>query len=314
MTRVSIIIPCYNAEAFVGPALESAFAQTHPDLEVIAVDDGSADGTGEVLRRFEGRASVLRGPNRGAAVARNMGTATATGDCIQYLDADDLLEPDAVATRLAALEASGAEAAYGGWTRLREQETGRFEVDTLVDRRMEEVHSDPQVALMTGFWCPPAAVLYRRSLVERIGGWKQHLAPIEDARFLLDAALAGARFVHVPGSSALYRVGLEPSHSRRSPLRFVHAVLANALEVEELWRSSSALPEARRRALRDVYGHCARELFRPDPEGFRTALRALKRVDPGLRADWPRLAALLSRAVGRRAATGILEAVGRPAP
>jgi glycosyltransferase involved in cell wall biosynthesis len=98
---VSIVIPCWNAEATIADAIDSALAQTHPRCEVVVVDDGSTDGSAAIIAGYGTRIVALHGPNRGGNAARNRGIAAARGDWIQLLDADDLLEPDCVAAKLA---------------------------------------------------------------------------------------------------------------------------------------------------------------------------------------------------------------------
>lgn len=109
---VSIVVPCYNAERFLVETLDSAFAQTYPHTEIIVIDDGSTDGTAELIRSYGGRVNAEFGPNRGASAARNRGTALARGEFIQYLDADDQLLSDAIERRVAALQETGADVAY----------------------------------------------------------------------------------------------------------------------------------------------------------------------------------------------------------
>src|SRR5689334_7017183 len=109
---VSILIPCYNAEKWVGHAIESALAQTWPNKEVIVVDDGSTDGSLEVIKSFEDRIKWETGPNRGGNVARNRVLALSRGEWIQYLDADDYLLPNKIAEQLADLGSKGADVVY----------------------------------------------------------------------------------------------------------------------------------------------------------------------------------------------------------
>ncbi len=272
---VSVVIPCYNAAAYLQETMESVWKQTYPSLEVILVDDGSTDATRSMIESMGDRVSAIFGANRGAASARNTGTRAARGECIQYLDADDLLVPHAIASRVEALNATGADVAYSDWQRLEECDLGVFRAGKVQAHRIEDVAPDNEVALFSGFWSPPAALLYKRELVNRIGGWKQHLAPIEDARFLLDAALAGGRFAHVPGVTAWYRTFYGPSHSRRSPQAFVAAVFRNALEVEALWRAAGRLDTDHRHVLANTYDYCARSLYRTDCTQFRQALEHL---------------------------------------
>jgi len=98
---VSIIIPCYNAVEYVSEAIESALAQTYFPCEIIVVDDGSTDGSLEVIREFGNRIRIQTGPNRGASAARNTGVELARGQWIQFLDADDRLVPNCVEWKIA---------------------------------------------------------------------------------------------------------------------------------------------------------------------------------------------------------------------
>jgi glycosyltransferase involved in cell wall biosynthesis len=102
---VSILIPAYNAECFVGTALQSALDQTWPDTEIILVDDGSKDQTLAVAKRYESaRVKVISQENRGAAAARNTALREAQGDFLQYLDADDFLSSDKIREQLILLQ------------------------------------------------------------------------------------------------------------------------------------------------------------------------------------------------------------------
>jgi hypothetical protein len=103
--RISIVITNHNYERFLPAALASALGQRHADVEVIAVDDGSTDGSREILAREAGGLRVVLQENLGQRAAFNAGFAAATGDVVMFLDADDELEPDiaaAVATAFAA--------------------------------------------------------------------------------------------------------------------------------------------------------------------------------------------------------------------
>lgn len=100
--RVSIVIDNYNYAAFVAKAIESSLAQTHPDVEVIVVDDGSTDGSVDVIKRFADRIKLIVKPNGGQGSAYNEGFAQSSGDIVIFLDADDWLYPEAAARIVAA--------------------------------------------------------------------------------------------------------------------------------------------------------------------------------------------------------------------
>ena len=104
---VSILIPAYNAERWIGDTIQSALAQIWPRTEIIIVDDGSRDRTLRVARQFASRnVSVVTQENQGASAARNRAFELCQGDYIQWLDADDLLSPDKVGRQIAAAEES----------------------------------------------------------------------------------------------------------------------------------------------------------------------------------------------------------------
>src|SRR4051794_28206815 len=92
-TLVSILIPCYNAERWIAEAIESALAQSWTQKEIIVVDDGSTDGSLNVIRQFGQRVLWETGPNRGGGFTRNRLLELSQGEWIQYLDADDYLLP-----------------------------------------------------------------------------------------------------------------------------------------------------------------------------------------------------------------------------
>lgn len=97
---VSAVIPVHNCERFVAAAIESVLGQTHRPLECIVVNDGSTDGTADVLGAFGARIMCLTTPRRGVGAARNAGAAAARGEYLAFLDADDLWEPAKIERQL----------------------------------------------------------------------------------------------------------------------------------------------------------------------------------------------------------------------
>lgn len=279
---VSVIIPCYNAERFLEGTICSVLAQTLRDFELILIDDGSSDQTRDIIRAFAKDTEVgvpvryAFGPNRGASAARNKGTEIAQGAFIQYLDADDLLRPTALEKRVDALQSTGGDVAYSDWKRWRENRDGTFRVRTVVQRTLEEIHPDAEIATFTSFWAPPAALLYRRHIVTCIGSWNLDLPVIQDARFLQDAARCGARFVHVPEVLADYREHRSTSLSKRDRATFKRDIFVNAVQTESLWRVDGGLSQARIEALSEVYRHCARVHFWTNKGLFEQACERLE--------------------------------------
>jgi glycosyltransferase involved in cell wall biosynthesis len=98
---ISCIIPVFNGERYLREALDSVLGQTHAPLEAIVADDGSTDGTREVVNAFGARVHYLHQPNSGHAAARNLGLMVARGDFVAFLDADDLWHPEKLERQMA---------------------------------------------------------------------------------------------------------------------------------------------------------------------------------------------------------------------
>jgi glycosyltransferase involved in cell wall biosynthesis len=297
----SIIIPCFNARGSIRDALDSVAAQELPHLEVIVVDDGSVDGSAEIIAQEYRSVRLVRTPNQGPSAARNLGTSMATGKFIQYLDADDLLAPGKLEKQVAALEETKADVAYGDWQKLFPGPGGAYEPGPVVSGRIE---GPAEIALFTDFWCPPAAYLFRREIVEKVS-WNLELPVIQDARFVLDCALAGARFTYTPGIAAQYRVHQSGSVSSRDSIAFVCDCLRNATEVEQWWMGHGGITPERCKALLQVYAYAARASFEKDRPTFDTACAALERLQPGYVPESPWHLSLVSRLAGYRRAESV---------
>ncbi|MBZ5700350.1 MAG: glycosyltransferase family 2 protein [Acidobacteriia bacterium] len=105
MPKVSVIIPVYNGGKYIAATLETVFAQTFRDFEVIVINDGSSDGTEQVLSPYRGRIVYLLNDHGGPALSRNRGLDAASGTHIAFLDADDLWHPEKLEKQVACAEA-----------------------------------------------------------------------------------------------------------------------------------------------------------------------------------------------------------------
>ena len=296
--RVSIVVPCRNAASWLGETLASALDQDGPPLELIVVDDGSDDGSPAIAAAAGPRVRLIRQPPRGVSAARNAGTAAATGEFVLYLDADDVLEPGTLALRVSALETTGADVALTAWVRWKAGVDRVFRAGTI---ERASLSARPEIDLLTDAWWPPGAVLYRRAIVDRIGGWREDLPIIQDARFLLDGALAGAEFVQIPDVGLRYREH-DQSLSRRDPLGFAADCYRSAADLEWQWRRAGVLDTERARALVRVYAHVARATFTRDRRLFDEAYRHALGLDPDFEPAGPPALRLLSSVIGYRPA------------
>jgi glycosyltransferase involved in cell wall biosynthesis len=179
---VTIVIPCFNQAHFLGDAIESVLAQTHSEIEVVVVDDGSRDNTVEVARRYPG-VRYVREENQGLAAARNTGLAQVDADFVVFLDSDDRLMPEAIETGLRELEAEpDAMMAAGVWRLIGE------DGQVLTSSPPEQPENVYSALLESCFISTPAAVIYRRELFTEIGGFDSKVSASADYDLYLRTA------------------------------------------------------------------------------------------------------------------------------
>lgn len=197
---VSVIIPCYKQAHFLPSALESVFAQTYPAVEAVVVNDGSPDDTDAVARGCGDRIRYVSQANAGLPAARNAGIAASTGRYLLFLDSDDLLPPNAIASAVEALAGRDDAFAISGWRKFATNPAEPLEPDRFPrggDPFPQLLHDNPG---------PPNSYLVPRALVERVGRFETSLRSCEDWDLWVRVALTGAQLVAVPGVGAYYRI------------------------------------------------------------------------------------------------------------
>jgi len=300
--KVSVIIPAFNAMRWLPETLISAVAEAGPEVEVVLVDDGSTDGTADYVRQRFPQVRVTSSSNQGCSAARSLGFAQARGELIKFLDADDLLLPGIIGRQRQLARDTGAEVIYGNWRRI-EEKHGRWVATEEVCRRIEEVDADDEIAFLKGMWCPTGAYLWRSDFLRvRHPGWHKRLPVIQDARFPLDAAASGARFVHDPVVGVHYRVHQAGSVSTRSRLTFLRDCQVSLLEIEARWAESKDSWAIRRDALLQAWGGLVRASYAVDAALFTECWEHLQMLAPGYLPGGGRGFRALSRLLGYRAA------------
>lgn len=220
--KVSIVIPVYNDGNYVGRAIESALAQTLKEVQVIVVDDGSTDGTPEVLRRYEGRIKVIRQENKGLSAARNAGIAASSGEYVSFLDSDDTIMPKKSELLAAFLDQRPEVGLCFGATQ-RVDGTGQ----QVVAPYPASLPDDLMVSLAFGPPFPPIAPLLRREWLDRVGGFDERLRACEDWDCWCRLYVAGCKFSPIDDQSELGAVLIRPGSLSRDPeLMHRHRMLA----------------------------------------------------------------------------------------
>ena len=204
---VSILIPAYNAQQWIRNTIESALDQTWPKKEIIVVDDGSKDQTLEIANQFSARGvRVVSQLNQGAAAARNTAYKLAQGDYVQWLDADDVLDPDKITNQVRVLDqCSKLTLVSGAWANfIYRQRKARFRpsalwanltpVEWLIRKMGSNLH------MQTDNW------LVSRELSEAAGPWDYRLWRDNDGEYFSRVIIASDGIRFVPEAKSYYRV------------------------------------------------------------------------------------------------------------
>ncbi len=200
--HVSVIIPCYNADSFVGETIVSVLEQTWPQVELVVVDDGSSDNSWQVIQSFGERVKAVRQTNGGGCRARNVGAKAARGDYLMFLDADDTLAPDTLEHLVHAI-GDGGDIAACPWRRLENKGDGWVKAPSSLTENPPR--GDFLLGWLSGWYIPPCAILWRREAYEATGGWDENLTANQDGDLVLRALLAGNRIVRTTAGEAFYR-------------------------------------------------------------------------------------------------------------
>ena len=259
---VSVVIPAFNACRTLAQALDSVRAQTYPNIEIIVVDDGSTDGTADVLRAYAESVRSIHQPNGGLPNARNTGCRSARGEFIALMDADDLCTPERITVQAGVMQClpeavlccsdfasfnhnglvasshgetyySMIEDAADGLSSLY-PERGKFEIATkagsaspppiAVDAHFGRVYRE----LVHGNFVHPPTVMFRRGALETAGIFDETLRYTCDWEWMVRMARIGP-FIHVNRPMLEYRLSETQMSSKRhngeGAVDIVHAAM-----------------------------------------------------------------------------------------
>lgn len=240
---VSVVVPTYNYGRFIVQTLENLRAQTYESWECVVVDDGSTDDTKEVVERFaerEPRVRYVRQENQRQSVAKNTGLAAATGEYVQFLDADDFIEPLKFERQVEFMEAHGeADIVYGGVRFFHTERPGeRLHAMFGEDKPwMPEVSGSGRevlLPLVRQNIMVINAPLLRRSVVDDVGPFDPVLPPVEDWDYWIRCALAGKRFEFRDFEGTLALVRAHGASASRQPVSVLTAWRALRAKIDTL--------------------------------------------------------------------------------
>ncbi len=217
LETASIVIPAYNAAPYIGEALADIEIQTYKSWEVIVIEDGTNDGTQQLVEDFQRRNPNHRvvyerfPENRGVSAARNHAFTLCQGDLIAFLDADDRWDPTHLEARIEQLTRSGCDIAYGPVEMF----------DTKTNQSMgnwgptsEELADFPD-SLFSRTLMQPSGVVAKKSVVRDVGGFSTSLKWAEDLDYWLRCVQKGKKFSYSPKVTSRYRKGVETAATSR---------------------------------------------------------------------------------------------------
>ena len=261
---VSILIPCYNAEHWIDAAIRSALCQTHGDKEVIVVDDGSTDSSLDIIRRYDGQIQWETGPNMGGNHARNRLLELASGEWLQYLDADDYLSVTKLARQLQHLQSHpDADVIYSPVI-LEYWDKNATRV-THVETQDVQISDDPWTLLIRWRMPQTGGPLWKKSIVEAVSGWNKNQPCCQEADLYLRLLQHGANFTYCNEAGAVYRQWSQNTVCTKDPLLSISKRLDIIDAAEAHLQTNGQLTNEQLIAIAETRMEVARLVYRLDP-------------------------------------------------
>jgi glycosyltransferase involved in cell wall biosynthesis len=302
MPRVSVIVPVFNAARTIEQSIESVRAQTFSDFEIVTVDDGSSDGSIEILRRRGDAVKILQQSNRGVSAARNLGVANSTGDYLGFLDADDWWKPEFLATMVTALDREPQCVMAYCDLQLVDSIGKPFQTSLMAVR---ENRPPALKDMLDSLWpIMPSGVVVRRGALDAVGGYAEALRAFEDVYLWLRLREQGP-FAYVPEKLAVWRFAhfpapLKPPGGQEAAGRIFRQMVIARYGVDPVRHLRS-----RERAPRSILGYLGLDaLAHGDRATARSAFIRAIGLDPYRLRNYLRLARTVLPATVARALSG----------
>lgn len=209
--KISVCMPCFNAERWVAAALDSVLAQDHPNFEIIVVNDGSTDGSAAVLEQYAAQGvTVIERQNAGASASRNAAFRASSGDAVLFMDCDDLVPKNHLSSLAARLDGPHV-IAMGQWDRFYEDPLEA----TFPSRATYRDATGPDWIVSGGWTMMQSAMfLVPRAHIDAHGAWDESLSLFDDFEFYTRIISRCERLHFVPEAKVYYRSGIVGSLSR----------------------------------------------------------------------------------------------------
>ncbi|PWK79879.1 glycosyltransferase involved in cell wall biosynthesis [Mucilaginibacter oryzae] len=209
MPLVSVCIPAYNCEKYVGDAVRSVLSQNYNNIEVIIVDDGSTDGTLNAIRKIDdSRVKTITSRNKGASAARNLAYQNSNGRYVIFFDADDLLPADFIAKQVNRANRQQDVVVLSGWGRFYNDDPGTFKQEEIPYREMLLADWINTYWYQGNPMTAPGRALIPRQLLENAGLWNEELTLNDDLEFYTRLFIKARCILFCTDALLYYRSGI----------------------------------------------------------------------------------------------------------
>ena len=270
---VSILIPCYNAERWIGQAIESAIGQTLRNVEIIVLDDGSEDSSLDIIKSYGDRIRWESSPNRGGNVARNQLLELSSGIWLQYLDADDYLLPGKIEHQIDFVQSNPATDVIYGPSLIERWDGGA----PLVEELPIPEPRDPWVLLARWFLPQTGSPLWRRQAIIDAGGWREQQPCCQEHELYFRLLVDDAQFEYCPHAESVYRKWGDETVCTRDPKLVLEQRLLIENHIEAYLDSVGELTPRRRSALNQARFEIARSAWTYDRDLARATVKDIHR-------------------------------------
>ncbi|HEY6298591.1 MAG TPA: glycosyltransferase family A protein [Candidatus Binatus sp.] len=302
--RVSVIIPVYNGAATIDRALESVFAQTFADYEIVICDDGSTDDTPSALAKHGDKIRVVRQENRGLPAARNAAVAASRGELLALIDHDDEWLPQKLELAVTAMRSDpGAALLYSDMIVVNDagEEFRRSQIGP------DTAHAPTMDEMLARIWpITPSTVVMRRDAFDRAGGFCEQLISAEDIHFWLLMREQG-HFIFLPEKLVRFTYGqLFPKVLNRD---IGPTAIVDLIQARYGARAGGLVKNFIRHRVRMIANAGVVEMSRGNMEGARRCFIRVLKYDPLYLKSYTRIArtflpAPIRRALGGKASRG----------
>ena len=204
--RVSVVIPVYNGERYLAHTLDKVLGQSYSNIEIVAVDDGSTDGSNGILNQYRDRIVIIRQQNAGVSAARNAGIRESSGEYIAFLDQDDWWLPSKTEQQVQVFN-NHSETGFVHTAAVFFDDTRSEAIEPFNNERGDLIVGDCFPQLLLGNGIIGCSVMVRRSVLDRVGGFDTEICgnTVQDYDLWLRCAQV-TQFSYIPEPLSVYRI------------------------------------------------------------------------------------------------------------